>query len=307
VKLADKTRRSKKPKAPRRRGEVRVAAARLDCATAFQRIALDCVANIRAHHRGACAGDAEAVHQMRVAITRLRAAVSFFGPMAADEVWRRLKRELEWLNAPLGAARDSDVDLDYIRSERYRPWTSHAGVRALDERRLLVHRHLVRSLRSDRFQRLDRELVRWIEGGPWRVRSKPSAGARRTAPLDVYSERKLERWRERLIRKGSHLATTDAAHRHRLRIRAKRYRYMLEMLAGMLPPRKRPKVRRAQKIAKRLQGSLGDLRDLKRFGRVIVGLSGKRNSSRPPEYRKYRKQLLSDAVAACRGLKKIRP
>src|SRR5438128_2129486 len=52
--------------------------AAFDCATAFQRIALDCVAKVRLQHSSACAGDAEAVHLIRVAITRLRAAVSFF-------------------------------------------------------------------------------------------------------------------------------------------------------------------------------------------------------------------------------------
>src|SRR4051812_35020717 len=63
----------------------------LDCATAFQKIALDCVAKVRLHHSSACAGDAEAVHQIRVAITRLRAAVSFFAPITLDAEWRRLK------------------------------------------------------------------------------------------------------------------------------------------------------------------------------------------------------------------------
>src|SRR3954471_8565327 len=81
----------------------------LDCAAAFQKIAQDCVAKLRLHHSSACAGDAEAVHQIRVAITRLRAAVSFFGAITVDAEWRRLKKELAWLNGSLGAARDSDV------------------------------------------------------------------------------------------------------------------------------------------------------------------------------------------------------
>jgi CHAD domain-containing protein len=70
------------------------AAAGLDCAAAFQKIALDCVASIKAHHTNACAGDAEAVHQIRVAITRLRAAVAFFAPIVVDAEWLRLKKEI---------------------------------------------------------------------------------------------------------------------------------------------------------------------------------------------------------------------
>ena len=70
----------------------RKAAAELGCATAFQKIALDCVAAIRTHHGPACTGDAEAVHQIRVAITRLRAAVAFFAPIVIDEEWPRLNK-----------------------------------------------------------------------------------------------------------------------------------------------------------------------------------------------------------------------
>src|SRR5439155_393447 len=74
------------------------AATGLDWAAAFRSIALDCTARIAAHHSSACAGDAEAVHQIRVAITRLRAAVSFFAPMTVDSEWSRLKKEIAWLH-----------------------------------------------------------------------------------------------------------------------------------------------------------------------------------------------------------------
>jgi len=53
----------------------------LDCATAFQKSHWIASPKFRLHHSSACAGNAEAVHQIRVAITRLRAAVSFFAPI----------------------------------------------------------------------------------------------------------------------------------------------------------------------------------------------------------------------------------
>ena len=98
------------------------AAAGPDCAAAFQKIALDCVAGIKARHRRACAGDAEAVHQIRVAITRLRAVVSFFKPIAGRCGMAGLEKEIAWLNGALGAARDSDVMAAYARRKQYRAW-----------------------------------------------------------------------------------------------------------------------------------------------------------------------------------------
>ena len=88
---------------PKRGGAV------MDCAAAFQAVARDCLAHLQTQWSQTIAGDAEALHQMRVAISRLRAAVAFFAPMTSDATWPKLKRELVWLNALLGDARDADV------------------------------------------------------------------------------------------------------------------------------------------------------------------------------------------------------
>jgi CHAD domain-containing protein len=137
----------------------------LDCATAFQKIALDCVAQVRLHHSSACAGDAEAVHQIRVAITRLRAAVSFFAPITVDAEWRRLKKELGWLNRSLGAARDSDVVVEYAARKRYRAWAQRMIGRDLDEHQARDHRRMVRCLHSLRFHDLVEAMSAWVGAG----------------------------------------------------------------------------------------------------------------------------------------------
>ena len=147
-------------------------AAGLDCATAFQKMTLECVADIKAHHSSACAGDAEAVHQIRVAITRLRAAVAFFAPIVVDAEWLRLKKEIAWLNGPLGAARDSDVVMEYARRKRYRAWAQGMIGERLDQRQMQDHRRLVRCLRSARTQRLVAAMAGWIRQGPWLARYK---------------------------------------------------------------------------------------------------------------------------------------
>lgn len=275
----------------------------LDCATAFQKIALDCLRGVKAHHGGACAGDIEAVHQMRVAITRLRAAVSFFAPMTADVEWRRLKKEIAWLNESLGAARDSDVIAQYARRKRYRAWAQRRVGQKLDERQMRDHRRLARCLHSHRFQGLIEATTIWIERGPWLRRWERNARGKPTKPLKAYSERKLNRWRRRLIRKGRRLESLDAARRHRLRIRTKRFRYMLEALTNIVPLRGRDEFRHVHKPAKRLQRALGDLRDLKRLARLGVSAEEGSPAGKPPDYRQRIKKLLRTAVDACRSLK----
>jgi CHAD domain-containing protein len=279
-------------------------AAGLDCAAAFQKMALGCVAAIKSHHASACAGDAEAVHQIRVAITRLRAAVAFFAPIVVDAEWLRLKQEIAWLNGPLGAARDSDVVVEYARRKRYRAWAQAMIGEQLGQRQTQDHRRLVRALRSARTQRLVAAMARWIRQGAWVERYKQRKDAE---VLQSYCAGELSRWHERLVRKGKRLKTLGASRRHRLRIKAKRFRYMLEALTETVALRGRDEFRHLHPPAKRLQRALGDMRDLERLAGLADGSpladNGKRGKKHPPGYRQRREKLLGVAIAAHRDLK----
>jgi CHAD domain-containing protein len=278
-------------------------AAGLDCATVFQKMTLNCVASIKARHSSACAGDAEAVHQIRVAITRLRAAVAFFAPIVVDSEWLRLKKEIAWLNGPLGAARDSDVVVEYAGRKRYRAWAQRMIGEQPNKRQTLDHRRLVRCLRSVRTQRLVAAMARWIRHGSWLERYAQRKDAE---TLRSYCARELKRWHERLIRKGRRLKTLGASRRHRLRIKVKRFRYMLEALTETVALWGRGELHHLHRPAKRLQRTLGDLRDLKRFAGLANGSlqaeNGKRGKKHPPGYRRQKEKLLGAAIAAHRDL-----
>lgn len=278
------------------------AAAELDCATAFQKIALGCVAAVKLHRDGACAGDAEAVHQVRVAITRLRAAVSFFAPVVVDAEWLRLKAEIAWLNGSLGTARDSDVVMEYARRKRYRAWAEGALDQHLDRQRMQDRRRMVRCLRSVRFEKLVGAIERWIRHGSWLVRWQRREEA---LLLQSYCEAELDRWRRRLIRKGRHLKSLGTSRRHRLRIKAKRFRYMLEALRQIA----RVEFGHLHGPAKRLQGTLGDLRDLERFTDSAAlhrqAEASRRKKEHPPGYRRQKEKLLNAAIEAHRSFARV--
>jgi CHAD domain-containing protein len=251
---------------------------------------------MQAQHPGTVAGDAEALHQMRVAISRLRATVAFFAPMTSDAAWPKLKTELRWLYAMLGNARDVDVMAALVHHKRYSKWA--AGIVAHDDKTHdRLYRRVAAGLRSKRFRRLMDALTWWVERGPWLMCRDDGPQRRWTEPLRAYCQRKLEHWRKRLIRKGRCLAEMGGKRRHRLRIRVKRYRYVLEALGDICPPAARTKLRHLHKPAKELQRTLGDLRDLQRLRRIGV------SSRKPPGYAKRKEQLLADARKAWRDLK----
>lgn len=287
----------------RRRGHPRTATAYLDCASAFQLLAQDCLADLDTQRDKSRAGDAEAIHRMRVSITRLRAAVAFFAPMTSDRSWSGLKKDLVWLHAALGAVRDRDVIESYLRHKKYHGWAKCAGL-AASQRSSRDHRSLARCLRSARFDRLIDGLTSWVGSGPWLSSRLVPEVRLRAQSLRTYSRAKLGRWRDRLVHKGRHFAKMGNSRRHRLRIRAKRYRYVLEALME-LDPGHRNQWRGQHESAKRLQRTLGDLRDLESFRRAGAAARGPTNdkSGDPPGYRHQQKKLLATAQTAFRDFK----
>jgi CHAD domain-containing protein len=194
--------------------------------------------------------------------------------------------------------------VEYARRKRYRAWAQRMIGERLDQRQMRDHRRLVRCLRSARTQRLVAAIARWIRQGPWLERYKRRKNAE---VLHAYCVGELNRWHERLIRKGRRLKTLGASRRHRLRIKAKRFRYMLEALTETVALWGRGEFHHLHRPARQLQRALGDMRDIERFAGLASRSpqveNGKRGKKHPPDYRRRREKLLGAAIAAHRDLK----
>lgn len=67
---------------------------------------------------GTIDGDVEALHDMRVASRRLRAAMSVFESAFPAKEFRPLEREAARVTDSLGAVRDADVQIEYLSKQR---------------------------------------------------------------------------------------------------------------------------------------------------------------------------------------------
>src|SRR5215471_19011986 len=77
---------------------------------AFRAVCAVCVRHIEANRPGTlAAADPEYLHQMRVALRRMRTAFEAFEGAVPEEVASQLIGELRWLARALGRARDWDV------------------------------------------------------------------------------------------------------------------------------------------------------------------------------------------------------
>jgi CHAD domain-containing protein len=257
-----------------------------ECQTAFQKIATDCVRQIRRSRRLAIAADPDAIHTMRIELTRLRAAVRFFSPMVKDEAWSPLRKELRWLNSALGNARDRDVTANYTRRKRYRSWAKgsrRAVVRAQDK----AHRSLTRELSSARYDQLMAALNHWVAKGPWLENDLRLS----SEPIEIYGQATLRDWKTEIFQEGQRLRTLRRKQLHRLRIRCKRYRYILAALQALRVNIPQQDLSFGE-TAKQVHRALGDLRDLKRLRKTT--------QRRPPHYRRSKRKLLQQTEQAFR-------
>ena len=86
----------------------------MSAADAFRTIGRSTLRHISANEPAVERSESEGVHQMRVGLRRLRAAISLFSKLLVDKQTERIKSELRWLTGELAPARDLDV---YMRSK----------------------------------------------------------------------------------------------------------------------------------------------------------------------------------------------
>lgn len=215
--------------------------------------------------------DPEGVHQMRVAVRRLRSALGLFRPVLATEAHDRWTAELKWLLGELGPARDLDVFTGEIMAPAAAAGNGQdllAGLRALVEaRRGRAYERLREVLEGERYGALLFDLAAWVESRGWRGGVEVDQRVAQHQALRSLAGDELDRRYRKVRKAGSGFARLDPAQRHKLRIRIKKLRYGAEFLADIFPG---SGVRRFVRRLGGLQDALGHLNDLS-VARGLVG------------------------------------
>ena len=182
--------------------------------------------------------DIEYVHELRVALRRLRAALKAFRK-ALDGLVPPLRAELKQLADALGKVRDPDVFRVFLRGYMAQAPADHGPylrglLRAERRRRSRGFRALLGVMESEQFAafraKYDPILTgRAAEGGLVALPGFADEPLRRHAP------RVLLRRLRVVKRTGRGLATAPAEQQHALRIQCKRLRYTAEFLADLYP------------------------------------------------------------------------
>ena len=234
--------------------------------TAFRRIGRACVTHLMRNEAATLAGDPEGVHQMRIALRRIRAAITTFGkvlPAAA----RRLSGDVQRLDKLFGAARNLDVFAGDLLAPARAALGDDPGLdrlaTALDSARQAAHARVRELILSPRYTACVLRLLHGFEGRDWPTGKKSE---RLHRPLREVARRLLSRRRREVRKRGERFRRASAKDRHRLRIALKQLRYAGEFLAGFYDP---VEARAFIKQLKQLQDGLGYENDV-RVGRDII-------------------------------------
>jgi inorganic triphosphatase YgiF len=209
----------------------------------------------------------EALHQMRVALRRLRTAMKLFEPVVADDAFARLTGELQWLAGELDLGRDTDVLIEETFRPAARSLHTQAGMSGLGERllkaRTKAYDRVVEVLAHPRHLNLAIDTAAWIDCGRWSEPADPRHGPLSDRPAELTARESLDRLRRQIKKRGENLRRLDPERRHKLRIRAKRLRYGLEFFSGLYESDKdQERLQAMLKALKGLQDGLGVLNDL---------------------------------------------
>ncbi len=229
---------------------------------AFRAIADACLQQLQRNALGATEADPEFIHQMRVALRRLRSALRTFRPALPEDFEAAVLPPIKALAQRLGSARDWDVLATEIVGPACRAFAGDAGLAALAA---AVERHR-QPARAGVLEGLQAQSLCLVLLD-FHARLLRAPAAPDAESLTVFAARRLGRLHRKALALARAAQDMDPARLHALRIGAKRLRYALEFFAPLYAGRE---MRKALGILTALQDSLGALNDLARAGPLLM-------------------------------------
>jgi triphosphatase len=236
----------------------------------LQSVGHECARHLLRNEAAATSGDAEAFHQMRVALRRLRSVLSAVKPMLLVEQYHWLQEELKWLAGSLAPVRDWDVFaadlLAPVRSALPDGANLEQLTEAAKQRRQAVYNTAMEAIGSRRYVQLMLKLPRWFVSRAWRDQPASELCAPLFAPIVNVAPPLIDRrWRQ-ARKRSKRFAELSQEERHQLRIAVKKFRYIAEFLGSLFNARE---VNALMKRLKPLQEELGHFNDVCTAQRLI--------------------------------------
>jgi len=204
--------------------------------------------------------DSEGVHQMRVAVRRMRAAFALFDNELETKAFKNYDRELKWLAHKLGACRDWDVfETETLAKAKIGDEERSILQGAAAPKRDEAYGALRKTFAQQRYVKFQLSLGHLIECHGWREAIGKSAHAQIARPSQKVAPSPLTTLLRKAWRKGRRFNKLSLRKRHRVRVALKKLRFASEFFEPIFGKRK---VKRYEKQLALLQKLLGKDSDM---------------------------------------------
>jgi triphosphatase len=220
--------------------------------------------------------DPDGIHQLRVSLRRLRAALDLMHSVGSLSRLEQLRADARWFAHNLSAAREWDIFESETLPTIAKGCPTIAGFEALGDvaqkRRSAAYNKVRMVLADRRCATFIIGLGGWIEARGWRSDVAPENLGQLAEPTTNFAHRMLSAQHAKVLKRGKHFKSQTAEERHYVRLAVKKLRYVVEFLLPLYDLGK-PARRYSQKLAE-LQEELGSFNDMATTASLLSGIGG---------------------------------
>ncbi|MCV6639033.1 CHAD domain-containing protein [Candidatus Albibeggiatoa sp. nov. NOAA] len=240
----------------------------------FEQICWHCIAHLQANEDMVLYGrDVEGVHQMRVALRRLRSALSLYKSLIPAETNKWIRDEIKWISSVLGEARDWDVFMLTLQSAQkvssHQPEQLDPVLKKVKALQKHAYINVREAMRSPRYTCLLLTLGQWLTAQTWRESLDKKMRTKLEQPIQAFTSKVLQKQYERICKKGRHLIRMQPEARHEVRIMVKKLSYGIRFFSELYPSRTTKPFIKSLSV---LQDGLGILNDISVSEQLITQL-----------------------------------
>ena len=190
--------------------------------------------------------DPEGVHEMRVALRRMRAAFALFRRELGANGFEAYDRDAKWIAHKLGACRNWDVFETETLTKAKIDDQGTILKSAAETKRDESYAALRKALSGRRYNKFQLSFGHWIERHGWQADLDAPVQERLSEPAAKFAPSPLDTLLRKALKKGKSFDELSLRKRHRLRVACKELRYAIEFFQPVFDKQ------RAKKYAKKL-------------------------------------------------------
>ncbi|MCK5719547.1 MAG: CYTH and CHAD domain-containing protein [Thiomargarita sp.] len=227
--------------------------------------------------------DIEGVHQMRVALRRLRSCLSLYSPLIPEKSYIKIEKKIKHLIKILGVARDLDVLIFNLKEIFLQSVTTPLLEAEMENLQLQVsilkeqaYKDVRKMLHSRCYNGLLLQLGQWITQRYWRKNLNSKQLHQLEQPISSFANKILKSQFNTVQQQGEELIQLNIKQLHELRITIKKLNYGIRFFFELFPHKK---AQLFYNQVSELQDIIGNINDSYKASKLLNNINMEKNTA----------------------------